>query len=102
MIGVNITDTPVEICEWFNNIDQEELPKLPVISRKSVIQYYIKYSFHILNRKLLPCSLSCTRFCKIASFTTFLKYLMPSECKFSEETEAFTDVFSLGLIVTRG
>ena len=100
MIGMNITDTPVKICEWFNNIDQEELPKLPMISRKSVIQYYIKHSFQIVNRKLLPCSLLSTKFCKITSFITFLRYFMTSECKFSEETEAFTNIFSAGLIVT--
>ena len=100
LIGMNITDTPIEICEWFNNIDQEGLPKLPMISRKSVIEYYIKYSFQILNRKLLPCSLSSTKFCKISSFITFLRYFMTSECKFSEEAEASTNIFSVGLIVT--
>ena len=99
-IGMNITDTPMMICEWFNNIDQEELPKLPVISRKSVIQYYIRFSFQICNRHLLPCTLSSTKFSNIADFITFLKYLMTPEHKFSEDAEAFANFSSIGLIVT--
>ena len=94
---MNITDTLIEICEWFNNIDQEELPKLPMISRKSVIRYYNKYSVQILNRNPLPCSLSSTKFCKVSSFIKFLRYFMTSECRFSEEAEAY---ISVGLIVT--
>ena len=95
-IGMNITDTPMTICEWFNGIDQEDLPKLPIISRKSVIQYYIRFSFQICNSNLLPCNLSSTKFCDITHFITFLKYFMLSEC---EETEGFIKS-SVGLIIT--
>ena len=97
-IGMNITDTPMMICEWFSNIDQEELPILPIVSRKSVIQYYIRFSLQIRNGRLLPCTLSSTKFCNIPHFITFLKYIMTHECKFSDDTEAFTD--SVGLIIT--
>ena len=98
-IGMNITDTPMKICEWFNNIDQEEIPKLPVVSRKLVIQYYKDFSFQICNNHLLPCTLSSTKFCEITYFITFLEYLMTRapECKFLVDTDAFA---SVGLIVT--
>ena len=86
------------ICEWFNSIDQEELPMLPVVSRKLMIQYYKRFSFHICNRCFLPCTLSSTKFCNIPRFITFLKYIMTRECKISDDTEASTN--SVGLIIT--
>ena len=102
-IGMNITDTPVTICEQFNIISQQLVPpgkQLPVISVESVTKYYSNFYNLIFNGNHLPCDLALTKFKEIKIFIKFVKFLIKSEECFSEEMEKSNDFYLLGLIVT--
>ena len=102
LIGMNITDTPVTICEQFNIVSQQVPPgkQIPVISAESVTKYYSNFYNLIYNGNHLPCHLALTKFNEIKIFIKFLKFLMKSGGCFSEEMEKLNDFCSLGLIVT--
>ena len=102
-IGMNITDTPVTICEQFNIVSQQLVPpgkQLPVVSIESVTKYYSNFSNLIFNGNHLPCDLALTKFKEIKIFIKFVKFLIKSEECFSEEMEKSNDFYLLGLIVT--
>ena len=101
-IGINITDTPVIICEQFNfvNLQLPSGKQLPIISVESVIKYYSNFCSQIFNGNQLPCDLASTKFKNNDSFIKFLHLLMGSDNCFSEEIEKLNDFFSLGFIVT--
>ena len=96
-IGMNIVDTPMFVYEVFKKIDKNI--KLSVVSRESVINYYIQFSSQILNGNVLPCAVASTQFNDIQNVAVFLQYLMENGtfCEECDSDESFT---SLGLIVT--
>ena len=54
MIGMNLVDTPQFICKQFEEIGIN----LPVISKESVLAYYIRFHDDIYNHHKLPCKMS--------------------------------------------
>ena len=70
-IGMNLIDTPVDIHKQFKEAGID----LPIISKESVLKYYIRFQDDIYNQHELPCDVSSTRFSKVEHFVTFLKYL---------------------------
>ena len=99
-VGVNITDTPVVICEQINLVSSKLGKQLPIISVESVIKYYSKFCSIIYNGSQLPCDLASTKFKTTDCFFKFLNFLMISGNCFSEEIEKSNNFFSLGFIVT--
>ena len=70
-IGMNLIDTPVRIHEQFKEVGID----LPIISKGSVLKYYIRFQDNIYNHHELPCDVSSTRFSKVEDFVTFVSYL---------------------------
>ena len=70
-IGMNLIDTPEHIHDQF----QEAGIDLPIISKESVLKYYIRFHDNIYNHHKLPCHVSSTRFSKVEYFVTFVSYL---------------------------
>ena len=103
LIGMNITDTPVRICEQFNIVTQQLVPpgkQLPFITVESVTKYYTNFYSLIFNENHLPCDIAVTKFKEMQFFITFVKFLMKEECCFPEKIETANNFFSLGFIVT--
>ena len=102
-VGMNITDTPVEICEQFNMVTQELVPpgkQLPIITVESVTKYYTNFYSSIFNGNRLPCDLASTKFKEMQFFIKFVKFLMKEEYCFPEGIESANNFLSLGFIVT--
>ena len=70
-IGMNLVDTPIFIHKQFKEAGID----LPIISKESVLQYYIRFQDNIYNHNKLPCDVSSTRFGKVEYFISFVKYL---------------------------
>ena len=70
-IGMNLIDTPVRIHKQFKEVGID----LPIISKGSVLEYYIRFQDNIYNHHKLPCDISSTRFSKVEDFITFVNYL---------------------------
>ena len=71
IIGMNLIDTPLYIHEQFKEVGID----LPIISKDSVLKYYIRFHDNIYNQHKLPCHVSSTRFSKVEHFVTFVSYL---------------------------
>ena len=102
LIGMNITDTPVSICEQFNIVSQQ-VPsgkQIPAISAELVTKYYSNFYSLIFNGNHLPCHLALTKFKDIEIFIKFLQLLLKPDGCFSEQMEKSNDFDLLGLIVT--
>ena len=69
-IGMNLVDTPIFIHKQFKEAGID----LPIISKESVLEYYIRFQDKIFNHQL-PCNVSNTRFGKVEYFLSFVKYL---------------------------
>ena len=96
-IGMNIVDTPMFIYKEFKKADDKI--QLSVVSRESVVNYYIQFCSQILNGNMLPCAISSTQFIDIKNISVLLQYLM-QYCTFSKECISDKRFVSLGLIVT--
>ena len=70
-VGMNLVDTPQFICEQFREIGIN----LPIISKESVLTYYIRFHDDIYNHNKLPCHVSETRFKEVKYFLSFIKFL---------------------------
>ena len=70
-IGMNLIDTPISIHEQFKKVGID----LPIISKESVLEYYMRFQDNILNNNKLPCNVSSTKFSKVEQFVSFVKYL---------------------------
>jgi len=93
-IGMNLINAPLHIQKQFKKADENM--KLPVVSKKSIIQYYNQFSSHILNGNTLPCPISSTKFSEIKYLSLLLEYLM----EFGAFTVDCNHVANLGLVVT--
>ena len=83
-IGMNLIDTPIHIHEQFKEVGIE----LPIISKGSVLEYYIRFQDNIYNHHELPCDVSSTRFSKVEHFVSFVNYLsIPSKAAASDDQQ---------------
>ena len=69
-IGMNLVDTPTLIHEQFKEVGID----LPIVSKKSVLKYYLSFHDNIYNQHKLPCHISNTKFITIDCFVTFVNY----------------------------
>ena len=70
-IGMNLIDTPLHICHEFKQIGVD----LPVLSKVSALEYYIRFLDEIFNHKTLPCHVSESRFGDVSNFASFVIYI---------------------------
>ena len=70
-IGMNLIDTPFDICHEFKQVGID----LPVLSKESAIDYYIRFHDEIFNHKELPCHVSESRFGNVSNFVSFVNYV---------------------------
>ena len=97
-IGMNLIDAPVKLCHQINKLNM--VPKLQYVSRKSVINYYMKFFTQVYNGNSLPCTISSTKFKSVDNFVSFLCFLMTDDYKFADKFEEEAEFYSLGLLVT--
>ena len=79
IIGMNLVDTPQFICKQFKEVGMN----LPIISKESVLAYYIRFHDDIYNHHKLPCHVSKTKFKDVKYFISFIKYI--SQCHFKQD-----------------
>ena len=69
-IGMNLVNTPTLIHEQFKEVGID----LPIVSKKSVFEYYLSFHDNIYNQHKLPCHISNTKFISVDCFVTFISY----------------------------
>ena len=77
-IGMNLVDTPQFISKQFKEVGIN----LPIISKESVLAYYIRFHDDIYNHHKLPCHVSETKFKNVKYFISFIKYI---KCHFKQD-----------------
>jgi len=89
-IGMNLIDTPFDICHEFKQVGIH----LPVLSKKSALEYYVRFHDEIFNHKTLPCHVSESKFSNVNNFVSFVIYVYKCINKKGREVNTSDDIQS--------